>query len=291
MKAILVYNEEAGFKGTSQQEVKEALEKEGFTTSSFSLRDERFARLKEQECHLVVAVGGDGTVKAVALQLAGSGLPLGIWPEGTANNIASSFGIRKGSSFLSATSKNLQQLKAGEVSLKGDTYPFMESAGVGILTRMMHEMIHRVVYTNEQEKLNKSILLLQEYLRNQKEYQLDILLDGESFAGSYLAVEVLNIRYTGPQLLLAPQMMPGQQWFEVVLINHRQVAQLEAYFSDRLAGLQRPPQLPVYSAHSVTLKGKDLDFHIDDKLFRLEEEALITIQPAEQGTLICCNSR
>lgn len=291
MKAILVYNEEAGFKGTSQEEVKEALEREGFTTSSFSLQDEQFARLKQQECDLVVAVGGDGTVKAVALQLAGSKLPMGIWPEGTANNIANSYGISKETSFRSVISQSLQQLKAGEVSLKGDTYSFMESAGVGMLACMMHEMIHRVVYTNEQEKLNKSILLLLEYLRNKKEYQLDIRLDGESLSGSYLAVEVLNVRYTGPKLLLASQRKPGSKRFDVVLISRSQAELLEAYFSDRLAGLQRPPQLLVYPAEKISLRGSGLDFHVDDTLFQLKEETVITIQPAEQETLICCNSR
>lgn len=289
MKAILVYNEEAGFKGTSQKEVKEALEKQGFTTSSFSLQDEQFARLKQQECDLVMAVGGDGTVKAVALQLAGSKLPLGIWPEGTANNIANSYGISKETSFRSLVSRNLQQLKAGEVSLQGNTYPFMESAGVGLLACMMHEMIHRVVYTNEQEKLNKSILLLKEYLSNKKEYQLDIRLDGENLSGRYLAVEILNVRYTGPKLLLAPQRKAGRKQFDVVLISRSQAEVLDTYFTDRLAGLQRPPQLPVYPAEKLTLRGSGLDFHVDDTLFQLKDDTLIHLQPAGEETLICCN--
>src|SRR5579863_9224612 len=42
---------------------------------------------------LVVAVGGDGTVRGCAEGLAGTGVPLGIVPHGTANLLARSLGV------------------------------------------------------------------------------------------------------------------------------------------------------------------------------------------------------
>lgn len=51
------------------------------------------ARWRERGFVAVVAAGGDGTIGAVATQLAGTDLPLGILPMGTSNDVARSLGI------------------------------------------------------------------------------------------------------------------------------------------------------------------------------------------------------
>ena len=47
----------------------------------------------EEQVDLVIAAGGDGTVRVVADGLANVGIPLGIVPEGTANLLALNLGI------------------------------------------------------------------------------------------------------------------------------------------------------------------------------------------------------
>jgi YegS/Rv2252/BmrU family lipid kinase len=58
---------------------------------------ERFAReAAEQGYRAVVAVGGDGTVGEVITGLAGTGVPLGIVPKGTGNQVAFNLGLPRG---------------------------------------------------------------------------------------------------------------------------------------------------------------------------------------------------
>jgi diacylglycerol kinase (ATP) len=51
------------------------------------------ARWRAEGFRAVVAAGGDGTIGAVATQIAGSGLPLGILPMGTSNDVARALNI------------------------------------------------------------------------------------------------------------------------------------------------------------------------------------------------------
>jgi diacylglycerol kinase (ATP) len=51
------------------------------------------ARARDEGADLIVAAGGDGTVRDIASALAGTGLPLGVLPGGTANVFATEMGI------------------------------------------------------------------------------------------------------------------------------------------------------------------------------------------------------
>ena len=92
MRIALIHNPNAGTAEHAEKKLVRLLEKLGDVTSR-SVQSKGWRRVFEEEsADLIVAAGGDGTVRKVALS-APRGSLLGIIPLGTANNVASSLGI------------------------------------------------------------------------------------------------------------------------------------------------------------------------------------------------------
>ncbi|MGH2404324.1 MAG: diacylglycerol/lipid kinase family protein, partial [bacterium] len=94
-RARLVYNPGAGRAGgLTVDDLLRALADAGFTPVHDPTATEAdLDRLLENPVDLVVAAGGDGTVRAVATRLIGRDIPLAIVPLGTANNVAAALGV------------------------------------------------------------------------------------------------------------------------------------------------------------------------------------------------------
>lgn len=91
---------------------------------------------------LVVLGGGDGTLNAAALALIETGLPLGILPLGTANDLARTLGIPLdiGEAARVIVEGELRRIDLGEVNGK----PFFNVASMGLSVGMTRELTHDV---------------------------------------------------------------------------------------------------------------------------------------------------
>lgn len=93
-------------------------------------------------CELVIAVGGDGTVRAVAEGLAGTDTTLGIVPQGTGNLLARNLGVPLNGmkpALERVRDATPQHIDLGWVDFGGQTRAFTVMVGFGIDAQMLVE--------------------------------------------------------------------------------------------------------------------------------------------------------
>jgi len=96
----------------------------------------------DEGCDVVVAVGGDGTVRAVAEVLAGTDVALGIVPQGTGNLLARNLGVP-----LDDVTAAIERVRDGEprkidigwVEFGGEKRAFTVMVGFGVDAQMLVE--------------------------------------------------------------------------------------------------------------------------------------------------------
>lgn len=124
MKAFVILNKSAGSASSDRlvEDIREAFEADGFSvelrlmdgTSLEDLIDEALA----SDADVIVSGGGDGTLRAIAERLLGTGRALGILPFGTVNYLARYLGIplEVGGAVGTITRGRLREIDAAEVN-------------------------------------------------------------------------------------------------------------------------------------------------------------------------------
>ncbi len=275
MKITVMHNPAAGGDNRPKAaEIVEALESAGHRVTYQSTHETgaKWALLDPGD--LVIAAGGDGTIRKISLALFGRSVPMSILPLGTANNIAKTFGI----------SGTIQQLAAGlenpsraylDVGLAEGPWgkkPFVESAGAGVLARTISYMANHEGNNSATSPLDESRKSLREFLENYTPQNWTAALDGKSLRGNFLLAEAMNMRLAGPNLHLAPDVETGDGCFDFVFLKEEQrdvfIEYLEQFES--WESLEAPVEI---------IRGKSLELswphaepiHIDDFVWPDEE--------------------
>ena len=94
MRVLLVYNPKAG-DGLDVDRIVALTERAGHDVEAQSIKEDDWAEALLEEHELVAIAGGDGTVRKVLIELAGTGRVATLLPVGTANNIAGSLGLEE----------------------------------------------------------------------------------------------------------------------------------------------------------------------------------------------------
>lgn len=278
MKITLIHNPGAGA-GQDANALVQLITEAGHHVRHGSTKDD-WQKLLQKPADLVVAAGGDGTVRRVALAAAEHGLPFAVIPIGTANNIAKTIGLLGDASELietwSASPRAKHPFDLGEVTAPWGTGRFVESVGGGLIADLI---------SNEDEvaadarllghETDRALHLVSELVREAEVRPWKIIADGKDLSGDYFAIEVLNIRFVGPNLPLAPGAFPGDGLFDVVMLRQRDRKPLLDYLEKRMhLASGHLPELRCSRAREIEIVAPPgVRWHLDDKNWPKEPPA------------------
>jgi diacylglycerol kinase family enzyme len=267
MRITLIHNPSAGT-GLDAKQLVELFEETGHKVRACSTDDDWRKAIKKR-AELVVAAGGDGTVRRVALATAGGEVPFAILPMGTANNIAKTLGIT-GNARDVIRGWNLeaaQPFDLATVTAPWGNGRFVESLGGGPFGELVESGAEIEEATLLGRPTDRALELLGQLLDASESASWGVAVDGRELNGSYLAVEVLNVRFVGPNVPLAPGADPTDGLLDVALVRPEDCDGLRTYLQERVRLASAvAPKLPVVRGRDILLRvPAGVRLHLDDR--------------------------
>lgn len=279
MDVVLFYSESAG-DGVGLARLKGAVAGAGHKLVHVVERHREPESLLDVPADLVVAAGGDGTVGAAARALAGRGVPLGVLPLGTANNIARSLGIGGTLDDVAASwaTARRRPLDLGRVRLPDGEARFLEAVGGGLIAAGIaaHESRPGADAAPAHQKIPDALRAYRDALERLEPRRCRLSIDGETRSDALLLVEVLNVASIGPRLELADAVDASDGRLSVVTASVAERDSLRDYLRTREDVDPGPAGLASKPAREVTIRGWDR-LHVDDRIVDVDPDVPIVL--------------
>lgn len=276
VRVTLIHNPGAGDERYSAKRILKELTAAGYDARLGSSKESGVEKALDDPGDLVVVAGGDGSIKRVAVALAGRGVPMAILPIGTANNIAKSFGILGTMQDLIASWREgaRRRLALGTIATPWGTTRFVESVGVGVFTELVTRGEREVDQNTAGltgHAIDRALLLLQRIIKERSPQFRHLEIDGSDRSGEYLLVEAMNMPLVGPNVPLAPDADYEDDRLEVVTVTPRERPALVEYVRARLSGGAAPPKLTVRKCRRVSMHASPDELHVDDQAWQPDQ--------------------
>jgi diacylglycerol kinase (ATP) len=280
MRITLYLNPGAGDGEHTADRLRRAIESAGHQVELRRARKSQMSDLLDHPGELVVVAGGDGTVGRAMKALAGSPVPMAILPTGTANNIATSLGIRGDPAALAASwaRGKVRRIDVGTARGPWGATRFVESVGIGLLGHLIGPE------SGEMEGTHDARAEARRAARTLPALERRVELDGRDLSAGYLLLEAMNIRCAGPNLWLADQARAGDGKLEVVRAlerdRHTLIALADAFGTSR-------SRLAAERGSLLRIWCEPDELHVDDQhgpeLGRWKGAALVEVSLDEEG--------
>jgi diacylglycerol kinase family enzyme len=300
MRVTLLHNPKAGDAKHRSKQLMIALAKAGHQPTYQSTKKKDYEKTLEKPTDLVLVAGGDGTVVKVGCRLIDTGIPLGVLPVGTANNLARSLG------FVASPEEIIAHLEGGkrrafDIGVTrgpwGVRY-FFEAVGGGLFAdyiRAAKGEGKKPKKASKEEEMAQHVSLLHGMLLDYPARQWNIEIDKEDISDRYILWEAMNIRSVGPALYLASQAATKDGQLDFVCAREADRSLLMDHLTARLAEKKHKFPLPIRKFHRLRIVLRGSTLHLDDEPWprkrqklkspnkieiRVKPSALVILQPA-----------
>ncbi len=219
----------------------------------------------------VAVAGGDGTVACAVQVLAGTGVALGIIPQGTANNFANALKLPLDvASALRVLGEGAERkVDLGRI---GGLY-FTESAGIGLFADAM--MLHK---PTDKNVLHAFYTMFRVFV-SARARRVQLFIDGEKHTERAVMCEVANSFRMGYAIPVAPEAKLTDGFLDVVIVGDLTRGELLPYFSAMRKQLHRSlPKVQQLRAKQVRIESRHkMNVHCDDSVIGI---APVTIDSA-----------
>jgi diacylglycerol kinase family enzyme len=228
-------------------------------------------------------------VSRTACALAGSPIPLAILPHGTANNTALGLGISGTVPQIIDSWRHAGEVPFDLVDAAGDGHAtrVAEAIGWGVFPQVIAEanrcgeLASRSPTASSKatvRSLDDERALFREVVERARSQHYEVEVDGIDYSGDYLLVEISNVRFIGPQLLLTPASSTNDGLIEVTLWGDAEREHLLRLL-DTDESVRRSAKGPAARVgDQVTVSADDPLRHVDGHLVNLGLRARRTVR-------------
>ncbi|WP_425559763.1 diacylglycerol kinase [Kitasatospora terrestris] len=213
----------------------------------------------------LVAVGGDGMVHLAVQALAGSGIPLGLIPAGTGNDLAREYGLPLGDPEAAAdvvAEGKVRTVDLGRVEdADGAVRYFATVLAVGF-DSLVSDRVNRLSWPRGRMRYNLAILV---ELANLRPLPFRLVLDGETVLVRDLTLAAVgNTRSYGGGMSICPGADPGDGRFDLTLVGAMKRSKLVRFFPTVFKGTHvRHQEVDVRRASTVRIESPGITAYAD----------------------------